>query len=293
MAEIGIGCCFRFERIHPRRIQYTGFLLRSVEPILHAVHVPAPAVRIALPVGISFFLFHSMSYTIDVYRGAVAPTRNFIDYACYVLVFPQLVAGPIVGYSYVAKALVSRTVSLAYFSSGIRLFIIGLSKKVLVANVVGELADHVFSLPANNLNLPVAWLGVSAYSIQLYFDFSGYSDMAVGLGRMFGFELPINFNYPYIASSIREFWRRWHISLSSWFRDYVYIPLGGSQASQSRTAFNLLTVFFSLRTLAWRPVDICSVGLISRRVSPFRAQRRRKSLLERHPLRHTSTRCWS
>ncbi len=224
--------------------KYSDFLVRSFAPVLRAAHIGVPVFRIALPVGISFFLFHSMSYTIDVYRGEVAPTRNFIDYACYVLMFPQLVAGPIVRYSYVAKALVERSVSLSYFSSGVAQFIIGLGKKVLIANVVGEAADRVFALPGQQLNFSVAWLGLIAYTLQLYFDFSGYSDMAIGLGRMFGFELPLNFDYPYISRSIGEFWRRWHISLSTWFRDYVFIPLGGSRKGLWRTRANMMIVFF-------------------------------------------------
>ena len=224
--------------------KYGGFLIRSFDPLLRAAHLSVPAFRIALPVGISFFLFHSMSYTIDVYRGEVEPTRNFVDYACYVLMFPQLVAGPIVRYSYVAKTLLNRSVSLTYFASGVTQFIIGLGKKVLIANVVGEAADRVFGLPPQHLNAPVAWLGLVAYTIQLYFDFSGYSDMAIGLGRMFGFELPLNFDYPYIAASVSEFWRRWHISLSTWFRDYVFIPLGGSRKGLWATRVNLLIVFF-------------------------------------------------
>jgi alginate O-acetyltransferase complex protein AlgI len=199
---------------------------------------------VVLPLGISFFTFHSMSYTIDVYNGRVRATRNFIDYACYVLMFPQLVAGPIVRYSYVAKSLTSRLITAHYFASGVARFILGLSKKVLIANTVAIAADRIFALPAATLTPGVAWLGAAAYTLQIYFDFSGYSDMAVGLGRMFGFELPQNFNYPYIARSVREFWHRWHISLSTWFQDYLYIPLGGSRGSRSRTGFNLLLVFF-------------------------------------------------
>ena len=224
--------------------KYASFLAHSLGPLFEAAHVHVPAFRIGLPVGISFFLFHSMSYTIDVYRGEIAPTRSFIDYSCYVLMFPQLVAGPIVRFSYVAKSLVERAISLPYFASGVVQFITGLGKKVLIANVVGELADRVFALHPGQLNSAVAWLGVVAYTLQIYFDFSGYSDMAIGLGRMFGFELPLNFDYPYIASSVRDFWRRWHISLSTWFRDYVFIPLGGSRTSMVRTRLNLLIVFF-------------------------------------------------
>jgi alginate O-acetyltransferase complex protein AlgI len=202
------------------------------------------APTIALPLGISFFVFHSMSYTIDVYRGYVTVTRNLIDYASYVLMFPQLVAGPIVRYSLVAKQFVNRSLSLEVFASGVARFLTGLAKKVLVANTASILADRMFALPAGDVHFSVAWLGMIAYTIQIYFDFSGYSDMAVGLGRMLGFELPINFDYPYIAASIREFWQRWHISLSTWFRDYLYIPLGGSRQPLPRVYANLTTVFF-------------------------------------------------
>lgn len=199
--------------------------------------------KVLLPLGISFFVFHSMSYTIDVYRGYVKATRNPIDYACYVLMFPQLVAGPIVRYSLVAHQLLGRRMTSGIFASGVARFVTGLAKKVLVANTVSVFADRMFALPAGDIHFGVAWLGVIAYTLQIYFDFSGYSDMAIGLGRMLGFELPINFNYPYIAISVRDFWRRWHISLSTWFQDYLYIPLGGSRRSISRTYGNLATVF--------------------------------------------------
>jgi alginate O-acetyltransferase complex protein AlgI len=202
------------------------------------------APKVLLPLGISFFVFHSMSYTIDVYRGYVTATRNLIDYASYVLMFPQLVAGPIVRYSLVAKQLVLRRMNMGIFASGISRFLAGLTKKVLISNTVSIFADRMFTLPAADLHLGVTWLGVLAYTLQIYFDFSGYSDMAIGLGRMLGFELPINFDYPYTATSIRDFWRRWHISLSTWFQDYLYIPLGGSRKRPSRTYANLVTVFF-------------------------------------------------
>jgi alginate O-acetyltransferase complex protein AlgI len=202
------------------------------------------APRVLLPLGISFFVFHSMSYTIDVYRGFVRATRNIVDYACYVLMFPQLVAGPIVRYSLVAHQLVERQMNKSIFASGVARLLAGLSKKVLVANTVSVAADKVFSLPAGELTFSKAWLGVIAYTLQIYFDFSGYSDMAIGLGRMLGFELPMNFNYPYIARSVREFWKRWHISLSTWFQDYLYIPLGGNKEGAFRTYANLVTVFF-------------------------------------------------
>ncbi|MCA9436557.1 MAG: MBOAT family protein [Candidatus Omnitrophica bacterium] len=202
------------------------------------------AAWIALPLGISFYTFQSMSYTIDVYRGEVKATRNLIDFACYVTMFPQLVAGPIVRYRDVARELVSRKISSEHFASGVSRFILGLAKKVLIANTVAVGADQVFALPDNELTFALAWFGVICYTLQIYFDFSGYSDMAIGLGRMFGFNYLENFNYPYIAQSIQDFWRRWHISLSTWFRDYLYIPLGGSRGSGARTYFNLVTVFF-------------------------------------------------
>jgi len=237
-AAIGVNLSILF------LFKYFSFTAGAANALLKPTGLQIPAYQLTLPLGISFFIFHSMSYTIDVYRGQVSPTRNFIDYACYVLMFPQLVAGPIVRFSYVAKALVWRTISPSYFARGVSQFVIGLSKKVLIANIVGEATDRIFVLPADQLSPATAWLAVWAYTIQIYFDFSGYSDMAIGLGRMFGFELPLNFDYPYTAKSIREFWRRWHISLSTWFRDYLYIPLGGSERGQWQTARNLIFVFF-------------------------------------------------
>jgi len=199
--------------------------------------------EILLPLGISFYTFQAMSYVIDVYRGNTAATRSFIDFACYVTCFPQLVAGPIVRYRDIAGQLVRRIVTPEGFAEGIGRFVTGLSKKVIIANTVGKTADAVFALPPDNLDAPHAWLGVLCYTLQIYFDFSGYSDMAIGLGRMLGFRYLENFNYPYIASSVQEFWRRWHISLSTWFRDYLYIPLGGNRGSRLRTMINLWTVF--------------------------------------------------
>jgi len=202
------------------------------------------AIRITLPLGISFYTFQSMSYTIDVYRGQVRATRNLIDFACYVAMFPQLVAGPIIRYKHVAKQLVHRVATRQLFVSGVNRFILGLGKKVLIANTVAIPAEKIFALPTDELTSGVAWFGAFCYTLQIYFDFSGYSDMAIGLGRMLGFEFRENFDYPYISKSIREFWRRWHISLSTWFRDYIYIPLGGSRCSTARTYFNLMVVFF-------------------------------------------------
>ncbi|MDA3926447.1 MAG: MBOAT family protein [Kiritimatiellae bacterium] len=201
-------------------------------------------IRITLPLGISFYTFQSMSYTIDVYRGHVKATRNLIDFACYVTLFPQLVAGPIVRYRDVAYQLVHRTMNKQLFTSGVNRFILGLGKKVLIANTLARSSDNIFALSPDQLTTPQAWMATVCYTLQIYFDFSGYSDMAIGLGRMFGFEFLENFNYPYISRSIHELWRRWHISLSTWFRDYLYIPLGGSKKGSGRTYFNLITVFF-------------------------------------------------
>jgi len=198
---------------------------------------------VVLPLGISFFIFQAMSYTIDVYRGHVPPSRDLIAFACYISMFPQLVAGPIVRYCDVASQLTRRVLSMEKMASGIRRFVIGLAKKVLVANQMAILADNAFGLSPDEVSFGAAWVGTIAYTLQIYFDFSGYSDMAIGLGRIFGFDFLENFNYPYIARSVQEFWRRWHISLSTWFRDYLYIPLGGSRSSRIRTYFNLWVVF--------------------------------------------------
>ena len=200
--------------------------------------------EVALPLGISFYTFQSMSYTIDVYRRDVEPTRNFFGFACFVTMFPQLVAGPIVRYRDVSAQIIERTVSRDLFTSGALRFILGLGKKVLIANTVAVPADKIFAIPIEQLTPGLAWLGIACYTLQIYFDFSGYSDMAIGLGRMLGFTFPENFNYPYFAKSIQDFWRRWHISLSSWFRDYLYIPLGGGRGNPVRVYFNLVLVFF-------------------------------------------------
>ena len=193
--------------------------------------------------GISFYIFQAMSYVIDVYRGTTAAQRNPLNLALYVVFFPQLIAGPIVRYVDVAHELDSRAVDLADFAHGMRRFVTGLGKKMLIANSCAAVADVLFAAPPQQLPANVAWLGLICYSLQIYFDFSGYSDMAIGLGRMFGFHFVENFNYPYAAQSITDFWRRWHISLSSWFRDYLYIPLGGNRCGLWRTAFNLVIVF--------------------------------------------------
>ncbi len=199
---------------------------------------------IPLPVGISFFTFHALSYVIDIYRGKWRAADTPLDTALYIFFFPQLIAGPILRWSAIAPQLAGRSVSRELFAEGIRRFVGGLGKKMIIANVVGAPADQIFALAANERGAAVAWFGILCYTLQIYFDFSGYSDMAVGLGKMFGFRFLENFEFPYISQSIKEFWRRWHISLSSWFRDYLYIPLGGSRVSPQRTYGNLLLVFF-------------------------------------------------
>lgn len=221
--------------------KYEGFVLDSLNAVLpvHITYHP-----LALPIGISFYTFQILSYIIDVYRGNVKVQKNILNFALYVTMFPQLIAGPIVQYADVEEQLVNRKSSWKKFGEGCMYFIRGIAKKVLLANTSGMIFTEVTGLGKGNVSVLSAWLGAFAYMFQIYFDFSGYSDMAVGLGKMFGFEFCMNFNYPYIAKSITEFWRRWHISLSSWFRDYVYIPLGGNRVSKSRHIFNLMVVWF-------------------------------------------------
>lgn len=202
----------------------------------------SPALFFLLPVGISFYTFQSMSYSIDLYRGHARPARNFVDFACYVSMFPQLVAGPIVRYGSVAEQLRSRAHTLEGFAHGFTRFNYGFAKKIILANPMGAIADACFGSGDGVLTASMAWVGVAAYAFQIYFDFSGYSDMALGLGRMFGFKFPENFNSPYKSKSITEFWRRWHISLSSFLRDYLYIPLGGNRLGSGRTYANLMIV---------------------------------------------------
>ena len=218
--------------------KYFNFFVESLQavlPFLAGLEVP----QISLPIGISFYVFQSMSYIIDVYRDDAPVQKNAIAFGTYVTLFPQLIAGPIVRYADVAKQLNERRENVADFASGVRLFIVGLSKKVLLANQMGAFWETL----QTQTGTLAAWVGIAAYALQLYFDFSGYSDMAIGLGRMLGFEFLINFNYPYISKSITEFWRRWHMSLSTWFREYVYIPLGGNRKGMSRQILNLLIVW--------------------------------------------------
>ena len=199
--------------------------------------------EIHLPIGISFFTFQSISYVVDVYRGVGRPQRNPIALALYISLFPQLIAGPIVRYTTIASQLVHRTTGLRQFVFGMRRFIIGLAKKVIIADTLANIVDRILSDPSAGLTTDASWIALIMYTLQIYFDFSGYSDMAIGLGRVFGFEFEENFNYPYTSRSVNEFWRRWHMSLSSWFRDYLYIPLGGGRASPARVYFNLTLVF--------------------------------------------------
>lgn len=220
--------------------KYAAFLAETINGIT-GLSLPVP--QVALPVGISFFTFQAMSYVIDVYRGDVQVQKNFMYVLLYISLFPQLIAGPIVKYHDVEKQLVSRSVCAEEVAYGIRRFIVGLGKKVLIANYMGEIADTLFSAPMQHIHMCGAWIGAAAYMLQIYFDFSGYSDMAIGMGHMFGFYFKENFRYPYAAVSIRDFWRRWHISLSGWFREYLYIPLGGNRNGRMRTCINKLIVF--------------------------------------------------
>lgn len=215
----------------------------SLAQFLGFDYVSSSIPNIILPLGISFFTFQTMSYTIDVYRGNIKANHNIIDFATYVTLFPQLIAGPIVRYIDIHKQLQHRTQNISQFSEGVERFIIGLAKKMIIANNLAYVADAAFEMPLNDLSTLAAWIGIMAYTFQIYFDFSGYSDMAIGLGKMFGFDFLENFNYPYISKSIREFWRRWHISLSTWFRDYLYISLGGNRKGNTRTYINLTIVF--------------------------------------------------
>lgn len=220
--------------------KYFGFLVNDV---LQVTSISPDAIP-HLPLGISFFTFQSLSYLFDVYRKDAKCERSVWNLALYIMMFPQLIAGPIVRYKSIARQIDTRVVHYNYVRYGLWFFSVGLSQKVLIANNAGALADRLFALPLEQLSTSIAWLATLSYTLQIYFDFAGYSNMAIGLGLIMGFKFPRNFNYPYISQSITEFWRRWHISLSSWFRDYVYIPLGGNRKGPARTYFNLLIVFF-------------------------------------------------
>lgn len=219
--------------------KYTGMITETLNmlPFLNI-----PELKISLPIGISFYTFQTMSYVIDVYRDDAPVSKNFINFGTYVALFPQLIAGPIVRYRDVAEQLVNRRETLEMFTRGVKLFMVGLAKKVIIANTMGTLTTNIFATTDEN-GVVGTWVGMIAYTFQIYFDFSGYSDMACGLGNMMGFEFLKNFNYPYIAKSITDFWRRWHISLSTWFKEYVYIPLGGNRKGVKRQILNLLIVW--------------------------------------------------
>ena len=220
--------------------KYTDFILGMVNSVT-GLHLPLPQIR--MPIGISFFTFQAMSYVIDVYRETTKAQKNYAKVLLYISFFPQLIAGPIVKYHDVAAEIDQRTVTLDGVALGIRRFSAGLCKKVLLANTLGLVADNLFGASAGSINGAGAWLGAISYMLQIYFDFSGYSDMAIGLGWMFGFHFKENFNYPYISGTIREFWRRWHMSLSGWFLEYLYIPLGGNRKGKFRTVVNKMIVF--------------------------------------------------
>lgn len=230
MINLGLLCFFK----------YADFLIGSVNT---ATGNDTPLLNLALPIGISFYTFQTMSYTIDVYRGDAKVQKNIVSFGAYVSMFPQLIAGPIVRYSTVERELNCRKETAAGFSGGIRYFIIGLGKKVLIANQIGALWSEIMGIAAGERSVLMVWMGILAFGMQIYFDFSGYSDMAIGLGRMFGFHFPENFRYPYESRSITEFWRRWHITLGTWFKEYVYIPLGGSKKGRLLQMRNILIVW--------------------------------------------------
>ncbi len=220
--------------------KYADFFIENFNAL---TGLSLPLLKIALPIGISFYTFQILSYVVDVYRGDVAAQKNYINLAAYISMFPQLIAGPIVRYADIEKQLTERTHSLDKAAAGIRRFVIGLSKKILLANILGELVSTFKA--SDEKSVLFYWLYAAAYTLHVYFDFSGYSDMAIGLGKIFGFDFCENFNYPYISKSITEFWRRWHISLGSWFRDYLYIPLGGNRVSKARWIFNIAVVWMA------------------------------------------------
>lgn len=225
--------------------KYLGFIVQNINLVLSYCHISTVAlVQLPLPLGISFFTFHAISYLIDVYRGDCKAEKNIENFSLYMALFPHLVAGPIVRYREISQYIWQRTTSWFQFSHGIERFIIGFSKKVLIADTLALSVDLIFQIPSKEIPGVLAWMGSFLFALQIYFDFSGYTDMAIGLAEMFGFEFPENFAYPYISQSIREFWRRWHMTLSRWLRDYLYFPMGGSRAGKMRTYLNLIVVFF-------------------------------------------------
>ena len=233
--------------------KYAGFLAE----LANAAGFSFPVPRIALPIGISFFTFQALSYVIDVYRGNAEAQKSFARVLLYISFFPQLIAGPIVKYHDIQERIDNRQVTAEHAALGMRRFIAGLSKKVLISNVMGLTADTLFAADHAGVNVLTAWIAALSYLMQIYFDFSGYSDMALGMGEMFGFSFRENFHYPYVSDSIREFWRRWHISLSGWFREYLYFPLGGNRKGRARTVFNKFVVFFC--TGLWHGANVTFV----------------------------------
>lgn len=221
--------------------KYYNFFIDNINMIFYTSF---KELSLSLPLGISFYTFQTLSYTIDVYNGKIKAERNLIDFGAFVSAFPQLIAGPIVKYTDINIEIKNREFNLSNLEIGLEEFIIGLGKKVLIANNIGMLWTEVYNKNLNNISMPLAWIGILAFSFQIYFDFSGYSSMAIGLGKMLGFTFPKNFNFPYISRSISEFWRRWHITLSSWLKEYVYIPLGGNRVGKIRYLFNLLILWF-------------------------------------------------
>lgn len=228
--NLGMLCFFK----------YTNFFIENINAV---TGLSIDFLSIALPLGISFYTFQTMSYTIDVYRGNVKAATNLVDFSAFVVLFPQLIAGPIVRYTDVMHELHERKITMEDINIGARTFVFGLAKKVLIANNIGLLWDETGALGFANISTPLAWLGIIGFAFQIYFDFSGYSSMAIGLGRMLGFKFPQNFDYPYISTSMTEFWRRWHMTLGSWFREYLYIPLGGNRCGKWRNVFNLFVVW--------------------------------------------------
>ena len=239
----GLACSVIFNLGSLMFFKYTDFFISNIN---NFAGTSIPLLRIPLPLGISFYTFQTMSYTIDVYRGKVPAEKNIINFSAFVTMFPQLIAGPIVLYSDINEKLNTHEgrITLESINEGIKLFIFGLGKKVLIANNVGALWTDIETMGFASVSTPLAWLGIIAYSLQIYFDFSGYSLMAIGLGKMLGFDFPQNFNLPYVSKSVTEFWRRWHMTLSGWFREYVYIPLGGNRKGLKRQILNMLVVWF-------------------------------------------------
>ena len=251
--------------------KYADFAIGTVNSLFG---LSLPLTGIALPIGISFFTFQGLSYVVDVYRDRSVVSGSFVKVLLYISYFPQLIAGPIVKYHDIEKEIDERHTTPQETALGVRRFICGLSKKLLISNAMGQMADAVFALPAGEIGMFAAWMGAVCYTLQIYFDFSGYSDMAIGMGRMFGFHFLENFDYPYAATTIKEFWRRWHISLSTWFRDYLYIPLGGNRKGRARTWPNRFLVFFPPAYGTARAGRSCWWGPVARAVLRAGGQRR-------------------